>query len=140
MVAPLTRFTAITAADAAPPPAPHVTNASILLLVEDGVIEAVNPVMSTKERLVVLNDVSLTTFTTCNTLPAGNLAAGNVPEVAKVALADPICAASIRPVICVFATLNALFYAPVITPLLSNVNETVLAEPPTVTDVILFDT
>jgi hypothetical protein len=42
-------------------------------------------------------------------------------------------------VIAVFATLNALFDAPVITPLLSNVNEMVLAEPPTVTDVILFD-
>ena len=44
------------------------------------------------------------------------------------------------PVIAVFATLTALFDAPVITPLLSNVNEMVLAEPPTVTDVILFDT
>jgi hypothetical protein len=44
------------------------------------------------------------------------------------------------PVIAVFATLTALFDADVITPLASNVNEMVLAEPPTVTDVILFDT
>jgi hypothetical protein len=42
-------------------------------------------------------------------------------------------------VIAVLATLNALFDAPVITPLLSNVNEMVLADPPTVTDVMLFD-
>jgi hypothetical protein len=41
-------------------------------------------------------------------------------------------------VIAVFATLTALFDADVITPLASNVNEMVLAEPPTVTEVILF--
>jgi hypothetical protein len=44
------------------------------------------------------------------------------------------------PVIAVLEISKALFDAPVITPLLSNVNEMVLAEPPTVTDVILFDT
>jgi hypothetical protein len=51
-----------------------------------------------------------------------------------------ICELTILPVIAVLEISNALFDAPVITPLLSNVNEMVLAEPPTVTDVILFDT
>jgi len=37
------------------------------------------------------------------------------------------------------ATLIALFVADVITPLPSNVNETVLAEPPTVVEITLFD-
>jgi len=53
-------------------------------------------------------------------------------------LTEAICELIMLPVIAVFATLTALFDAPVIIPLLSNVNEMVLAEPPTVTDVILF--
>ncbi len=52
---------------------------------------------------------------------------------------EVICELIMLPVIAVFATLTALFDAPVITPLASNVNEMVLAEPPTVTEVILFD-
>jgi len=51
---------------------------------------------------------------------------------------EVICELIMLPVIAVFATLTALFVADVITPLPSNVNEMVLAEPPTVTEVILF--
>jgi hypothetical protein len=60
-------------------PLAKVTSASILLEAEDGVIEAVNPVMSTKLVLAVLKEVSLTTLTTCNTLPAGRTEAAIVP-------------------------------------------------------------
>ena len=43
----------------------------IFELVDDGVIEAVNPVTSTYEVEVVVNRVEVLALTTCNTLPAG---------------------------------------------------------------------
>ena len=47
---------------------------------------------SVKELLVVDVCVVVTAYTTCTTEPAGNLAVGSVPEVTKLALAEPICA------------------------------------------------
>ena len=58
---------------------------------EVGVIFTETPVTSTYVKVLVVEKVSvLTVCNTCNTLPAGNLAVGNVPTVATEALTDTI--------------------------------------------------
>ena len=51
-----------------------------MLDADDGVIETDKPVISVKVDDVVENVFVLVVLTTCNTEPAGNLAAANVPE------------------------------------------------------------
>jgi hypothetical protein len=69
----------------------------IFELVDDGVIEAVNPVTSTYEVEVVVNRVEILALTTCNTLPAGK------PVVVALVSIVPVLSGSVI-VLFVFVT------------------------------------